>query len=221
VKVIGFNIGKATFGIGLGALGFAALAGYAALKEYPIYSQVQGEAQTIALDQLLTKGWGDNRHMVLTGFKAGNHVYQGKDDKWEAVWIPLVPKSDREGVVHPCLLLVSDQIASPEELDEILRAEVVEGVVQARRPFEDRVFGIPNIDAQRLEKENLSMDIANCIYLRHNANVSKIWLFGRLDLSAAIVSLLAGFAMTAIGWRVWQRSRLHAPPSGIGHRGSG
>ena len=183
---------------------------FVASKNASLYAQVREETQTISMDQLLTHGWGDNRHIALTEFKLGQPcAYKGLNGRWETAWVPLIPKNGRPVLGQTCVLLVSEELASQSDLEELSDRGVVDGIVYRQNPVEKDVFGGTNLSDDRkefLERENPGVDFAHCLVMNHHQGPSALTFRSRWDLFVVVGSFGVGLLLIPLGLLLWLRS---------------
>ncbi len=119
------------------ALLFGVVLTFAGAQDYE--KQVVGDAppHEMTLRSLIENGPGANRHVLLTGFVAGNPDADVKGDGWRDVWVPLFPTDSAGGEPREIrAVFASDSIADAEALRSALGGDRV-AVMCSEKPKSD------------------------------------------------------------------------------------
>jgi hypothetical protein len=104
-------------------------------EQYGTARGTRPEPQVIPLRDLMRDGYGDNRHVKITGCALGpRYVYLEKDWRWQEVWIPLFPVDDGPGNGMPggqnlWVLVRSTRPQRQQDLQLLLQDASVQGVL--------------------------------------------------------------------------------------------
>jgi hypothetical protein len=82
--------------------------------------------QELPLAALVKQGPGNNPHITLTDFRAGQPVSESDNGTWTRVWVPLFPSKDAADEI-PCVL-ESTVISSEDDCERLLRPGRITGV---------------------------------------------------------------------------------------------
>jgi hypothetical protein len=110
---------------------------YLFMDPWITYQNFSPTPRTIPLQELIDQGRGVNRNVQVTGFQFGEgSVYITKNNKWETVYVPLIPMDDhlpgerknqldREIVVF----LKSTRIKDRNDLEQLARQPAIQGLI--------------------------------------------------------------------------------------------
>jgi hypothetical protein len=145
------------------------LSGLLLLGSWGAYRTAQGtspEPQIIPLRDLSATGYGDNRHVKVTGCALGHrYVAAQRNWAWEHVSVPLVPVDDDPGDAVPAVknfwvVLVSSRPRRESDLKSLLQQSSVQGVV-----WRDRSM-IELSEQNELRRLYPGLDWSKCLVLQ-------------------------------------------------------
>jgi hypothetical protein len=164
------------------------------------------EPQVIACKDLLARGPGDNLYVELTEFRLeiARRTTDSffSDDYWKKAWVPAVPADADEGR-HPArLLLETDGVYNPRQLEELQRKGRIRGMVY--RDIESLKIHITDI--LRIKGDYPSTDWPNTWVLRQGKGPPSPWVTYPL-IGLGVLLILAGIPIWWFAWQVWKAVR--------------
>ncbi len=165
---------------------------------------VSGTPQVVKLADLMAKGSGGNRHVVVTDFVWGDdYCFTTKDDRWAWVWLTLRPAADagrRPGTMPA--LFVTSSLHNDKEVQSFCQGQTLQGVVARLRP--EPGYWVK----AKLWEEEPDLDFSTCVILLDGGPVSS--RSAPVAAAFAVVGLAGGGALCAFGVHLWRRDSL--PP---------
>src|SRR5689334_10299849 len=104
-----FVVAIAAFAVGSVAANFA-------LQVAAFSDAMEPAPEATKVSTLVSKGPGTKGHLELSNFKFGEPLIDKTGEKWDYVWLPLIPPSGKAS--NPAVFYRSNRIKNQAQLDE-------------------------------------------------------------------------------------------------------
>jgi hypothetical protein len=135
------------------------LVGWHAWQQWTMYSLGDATPRPVRLADLERDGPGNNIHVRVTDFfLPPNYVAEKKNDKWNRVWIPMLPR-DQPGRREIKVVARAFDIENEFQLQQFYRQPEVTGIVV------NAIWGIRSQEAEHLKTRYPGSDFSSAILI--------------------------------------------------------